>query len=115
MSEVDFLVGQTVIEVTDEGRIVFVDGTGPVPSLYAAVGDCLCSDANGESLQIERLAGRRVGATSTEAGTLTLSFRDGASLRCEPDERFEAWEVVGGYPQNFVVCMPGGKLAVWSD
>jgi hypothetical protein len=44
-----------------------------------------------------------------------LSFADGSLLRCEPDPRYEAWQVVGGLPQHLVVCEPGGELAVWDS
>jgi Family of unknown function (DUF6188) len=115
VSEVEFLVGRPVSEVRDTSRIVFVDGGGDVPSLYADVGECVCSNVNGEPLAVPHLAGRTVSATSTEAGTLGISFADGATLRCDPDENYEAWEVVGGDPQYLVVCMPGGELAVWDS
>ena len=33
-------------------------------------------------------------------------------MRCEPDADYEAWQVVGGWPQSLVVCTPGGELAI---
>ena len=54
-------------------------------------------------------------ATSTEGGTLVLSFADGSTLRCDPDLGYEAWQVVGGAPQHLVACSPGGELAVWDS
>jgi hypothetical protein len=57
----------------------------------------------------------RVYRVSTDDGTLDLAFSDGSSLRCPPDDRYEAWQVVGGFPEHLVVCTPGGELAVWDD
>jgi hypothetical protein len=61
------------------------------------------------------LVGNVVSDTSTQDGALVLSFADGSLLRCEPDKRYEAWQVVGGSPQHLVVCEPGGELAVWDS
>jgi hypothetical protein len=36
-------------------------------------------------------------------------------LRCDPSEDCEAWQVVGGKPEYFVVCLPGGEVAVWDE
>jgi Family of unknown function (DUF6188) len=115
MSEVAFLVGEVVVDVRDGGRIVFELGDGPAPRLYADVANAVCIDEHGAPLPLSRLVGRSIEATSTEAGVLGLVFRDGATLRCEPNPVFEAWEVVGGSPQGLVVCEPGGELAVWDE
>lgn len=113
MSEIDFLTGETVVDVQDASRIVFVADTRPEPRLYADVGDCECTDAEGAMLDLSDLTGRTVASATTDGGALTLHFTDGATLRCAPDQNYEAWQVVGGSPQHLVVCMPGGELAVW--
>ena len=53
-------------------------------------------------------------ATVDDSARLTLRFASGASITCDQDERYEAWQVNG--PGNYlVVCTPGsdGELAVW--
>jgi hypothetical protein len=112
MSEVAFLVGQTVSEIRDGNRIVFVPGE-PEPSLYADVGECTVIGTAGEPRPLGSLVGLTVTATSTASDVLVLEFNDGSTLRCEPDPNYEAWQVVGGDPQYLVVCSPGGELAVW--
>jgi hypothetical protein len=113
MSDVEFLVGQKVVDVQDGGRIVFVAGARPEPRLYADVGDCECVDADGTAVALVDLVQRTVGSASTTNGVLALRFTDGVVLRCPPDPQYEAWQVVGGSPQYLVVCLPGGELGVW--
>ena len=54
-----------------------------------------------------------VNAASDDLAALDVRLSDGSSLRCEPDEQYEAWEVVGGSPKCLVVCVGPGELAVW--
>jgi Family of unknown function (DUF6188) len=115
MGELDFLVGEVVVEVHDRDRIVFEAGVKPEPRLYADVGPFLCADSEGTPLPVAALVGRTVASASATDGILSLTFADGATLRCEPSAEYEAWQVVGGSPENLVVCMPGGELAVWDD
>jgi hypothetical protein len=114
MSDIDFLVGEAVANVQDE-RIVFDAGAEGKPRLYADVGPCVCVDQTGKPLALDALVGRAVASVSTDEGVLTLAFSDGAMLRCDPSEDYEAWQVVGGKPEYFVVCLPGGEVAVWDE
>jgi hypothetical protein len=55
--------------------------------------------------------------TSSEAdgsGALILSFDDGATLKVEPNDDYEAWTLAGPHGVK-LVCMPGGELARWPD
>jgi hypothetical protein len=117
--DVGFLVGRTVVEVQRNpgggARIIFDLGDGPEPALYADVGSCLYEDGSGVTRVLTGMASGVVSDTSAEGGTLVLSFTDGSVLRCAPDPRHEAWEVVGGSPQHLVVCQPGGEVAVWDS
>jgi hypothetical protein len=115
VSEIDFLVGQTVVEVRYDERVVFDSGIEPEPRLYADVGSAVCLDGHGAHVSVEDLAGRTIGEVSTNGGVLQIGFTDGATLRSEPDPDVEAWQVVGGRPQSLVVCLPGGELAVVSE
>lgn len=49
------------------------------------------------------------------AGALILNFENGATLRCEPSEYYEAWSYSGPRkdPER-IVSTPGGELGVWS-
>jgi hypothetical protein len=114
--ELDFLVGQVVAEVRYADRMVFVAGSRPEPDLYADVGNAEVIDSQGGPITLDGLIGRVVQSASVDPdGTLCLAFNGGASLRCEPDPQYEAWQVVGGDPQTLVVCMPGGELAIWDS
>jgi hypothetical protein len=119
MSAVGFLVGRAVVEVQTEpegsARIIFELGDGPTPALYADVGASIYEDVHGKSRALSSMTGSVCAATSTDNGTLSLSFADGSRLRCEPHPLYEAWEVAGGTPQYLVVCTPGGGLAVWDS
>ena len=59
------------------------------------------------------LIGQAVSAALAEdTGALDLRFTEGAHLRVEPDNDFEAWNLFG--PQGLkVVSLPGGGLSVW--
>lgn len=116
MSDIGFLVGKTVVAVHEGGtRIIFELGEMPEPALYADVGPHTYRDDHGVDRVIASLVGSVVADTSTLDGTLLLSFTDGSALRCEPDANYEAWQVVGGWPQYLVVCQPGGEVAVWDS
>ena len=131
MSEVDFLVGKVVDEIRYSApgnlSMVFEVGDGVVPALYATLGcSCVFVDSAGNTHNIEPdtpatvgpiliSVNQRVDRVGTDDGTLDLAFSDGSRLRCAPDDRYEAWQVVGGFPEHLVVCTPGGELAVWDD
>ena len=85
MSEIDFLVGETVAEVCEDYRIAFDASAEAERRLYAdVVGSCVCLDADGEPLAFSGLIGRRVASTSTANGVLKLTFTDGAALLPPP-------------------------------
>ncbi|GAA1184257.1 hypothetical protein F4556_007579 [Kitasatospora gansuensis] len=51
-------------------------------------------------------------AWSSDGGVLTIQFACGATLTATPDPNYEAWEILA--EDGFrVICMPGGKLAIW--
>ena len=119
MSEVGFLVGRAVVAVRrnpdGRARIIFDLRDGPEPALYADIAACTFEDRSGATLLPASMVSSVVSDTSTDDGTLMLSYADGSLLRCEPDARYEAWQVIGGSPQYLVVCQPGGELAVWDS
>jgi hypothetical protein len=61
------------------------------------------------------LVGRTVASASTAGGVLSLAFTDGATVRRDPLEEFEAWQVVCTEPAVLVICCPGGELAGFDD
>jgi len=113
VGDLDFLVGNTVTEIRDECRLVFIPGSRPEPDLYADVGLAELVDSGGATIPLTALVGRTVSAASAPSGSLHLTFTDGSLLRCDPDPQYEAWQVVGGDPQALIVCEPGGELAIW--
>jgi hypothetical protein len=66
-------------------------------------------------MSVAGLVGHVVASASSSGGILSLTFRDGVTLECDPDPQYEAWQVEGGKPHSFIVCCPGGELAVWDD
>ncbi|GDY34030.1 DUF6188 family protein [Gandjariella thermophila] len=69
--------------------------------------------SNVDSEQVRALAERDiVSLVAEESGVLTVAFPDGISLRGEPSDAYEAWNVTGPGGMR-VVCMPGGELAKW--
>jgi Family of unknown function (DUF6188) len=129
VNELAFLVGRVIEEVRyGHGlRIVFELGDRVEPALYADVGRFRFTDAGGNEHEVDTddpvsvgVALAMVGQKVVKAGSdgraaLELELSDGSSLQCEPDERFEAWQVVGGSPECLVVCLPAGELAVWDS
>jgi hypothetical protein len=129
MNELKFLAGRVIEEVRyGEGlRIVFELGERVEPALYADVGRFTFTDSGGEKHCIDTddpasvgaalsIVGQRVvKAGSDDLAALDVRLSDGSVLRCEPDEQFEAWQVVGGSPEHLVVCVGPGELAVWDS
>jgi len=127
MNELRFLDGRAIEEVRyGQGlRIVFELGDRVEPALYADVSRFTFTDAGGEKHHVDTddpvsvgvalsMVGQRiVSAGSDDVAALDVQLSDGSSLRCEPDEQFEAWQVVGGSPEYLVVCVGPGELAVW--
>ena len=113
--DLDFLIGETVVEIRGT-QIVFETGTRPEPRLYVnAEFPPVCADGDGTPLPLASLVGRTVVSASASNGVLSLAFADGATVRCEPDPQHEAWQVEGGQPHSWIVCCPGGELAVWDE
>jgi hypothetical protein len=96
MSELDFLVGETVEEIRYSApgnlRVVFDGGDRVEPDLYADLGpfeptaragDIHSVDAQDPNTvgPVMRLVGCRVENVDTEGCVLTLSFSDGSHLR----------------------------------
>jgi hypothetical protein len=118
MSEVDidFLVGETVVEIRQGNQVVFEAGPNPAPRLFARVeANVDCADHAGGPMPLSSLLGRSVASASARDGVLFLVCADGATLRCEPDPDYEAWQVEGGNPYPLIVCRPGGELSVWDE
>jgi hypothetical protein len=53
--------------------------------------------------------------TSTDAAVLVLDFADGGRVVCPPHEEYEAWQVVGGSPENLVIGVGPGNVAVFDE
>ena len=114
-ADLDFLVGKTVVEVRGD-QVVFEAGTEPAPRLFARVEIAPeCADRGGGPLSLPDLVGRSVASASAKDGVLLFVFADGATLRCEPDRSYEAWQVEGGHPLRLIVCRAGGELSVWDE
>jgi hypothetical protein len=115
-ADLDFLVQKTVAEIRHDDQVVFEAGTKPAPLLYARVEVTPdCADRGGEPLSLPALIGRSVASASAKGGVLLFVFADGATLRCEPDAEFEAWQVEGGHPLRVILCRAGGELSVWDE
>lgn len=60
----------------------------------------------------------RIGKT----GSLEIFFSNQAKISVQPSERYEAWQILGGYGDSGalglsglrIICVPGGGLAVWT-
>jgi hypothetical protein len=130
MGTVDFLVGKSVTEIRYFGqtdiRIVFDPGEKSEPALYADMSTPVLGTRDGATYAVSpkdpasvgpvlAIVGQEVEGAVIEDGALTLGLSDGSKIRCEPDDRYEAWQVVGGTPEHLVICMPGGEIAVWTD
>jgi hypothetical protein len=72
------------------------------------------SDPQESFLPLEQLLRQTVtSADVDESGVLSLAFGNGATIRVEPDDEYEAWTVAG--PDGYlIVSMPGGELAIWA-
>lgn len=54
-----------------------------------------------------------VSASVDSSGALSVELEGSLALEVPPDVSFEAWELdLRGSPSK-IVCMPGGRLAIW--
>src|SRR3954451_17378195 len=114
-ADLDLLVDKTVVEMRGD-QVVFEARTRPEALLYARVEVAPdCADRGGEPLSLSDLVGCSVASASAKDGVLFFLFADGATLRCEPDPSYEAWQVEGGRPLRLIVCRAGGELSVWDE
>jgi hypothetical protein len=115
--------GQSVIS-EDYGYTVSLNLTGGYEvrietdfSVQNADGDFQLSpglDPEVNSQLLHTLVGHAVTTSvAEESGTLRLDFDNGARLRANPDDSFEAWTIAGPHGMK-IACMPGGELAIWS-
>ena len=76
-------------------------------------------DSTIDSEQIVSRLTNHVGGTLTgfdlrPGGGVTVSIDD-LRISVEPAHDFEAWHIVGPWPEKpRIICMPGGELAIWS-
>lgn len=91
--------------VVVEGPFVLRTGTSTI------VVDPEIPESIGPALSVVR---RKVESIKAyDRGMLEVTFDHDLAITVEPLELFEAWNIAGnGGPM--LVCMPGGKLAVWS-
>jgi hypothetical protein len=107
-SKLQLLIGdddaQGEIKVTVECRLV-TDGLGD-PSRI---------DVQTDRAALEALAAQighvPIQRCAVRAGVLGLELGAGRVLSAPPDERYEAWSVLGGGYR--LICCPGGELAIW--
>ena len=66
----------------------------------------------GPAIKLVRAVVARARATSE--GRLDIEFEDGRILAAEPNEDFEAWELVGPASTK-VICRAGGGISTWDS
>jgi hypothetical protein len=129
VSEVDFLLGRQVedIRLSNGLRIVFDMGDRVEPALYADIQQRFTfTDSDGVTHAIDpwervqlgpalTMHGQRVQAVSTDDAVLRITFANDSALEVRPHRQYEAWQVVGGFPQALVVCVGPGELSVFDS
>lgn len=126
---VGFLVGQVVVSVEDKNGTYLTLGSEPdgaetghvsapvwrlrLPDGRIAVEEAWDMVSTPEHLDRWRaaLVRRSIRAARVEGGGLELVLSDESVLSAHPHQSYEAWEA--GVGAHFVVCVPGGELAIW--
>jgi hypothetical protein len=108
----DLVLAASTRSDADEALVSF---TGNVELISGS--DAQVLDVEGPKEGLGRLLGTYGMTVSTctisDDGTLVIAFKDGWTLRCDPDPKYEAWEL--RTPTEYVVCRPGGGISAWSS
>lgn len=94
-------------EIQAESGVTIHSTVGP-----AWKGDISDTDLNQFSIG-SSLTGTVAHSFVDNDGNMKTELDSGCTIEFHPDEDYESWSVTG--PNGYrVVCMPGGKLAVWT-
>ena len=94
--------------VKSESSIRVTDANGAV-----TVVDPQALEDHGE-LILRQLRARCRGAVISDEGTLRLMWEDGSLWELLPNDSYESWHAAGSSVYSYIVCMPGGELALWT-
>lgn len=102
--------------VTDGGWLVRAETTfrllGPEGVLPIPTPTPDQDEAQAAPPELAALEGVVVASTREDSGQLVVDLGD-RSIVVEPDEDYEAWELVGPRGER-VICLPGGELSEYS-
>ena len=108
-------LSQLCVGVADV-QLRFDDGQSVQLETTVTVGDTVPVEpyaVSGLARLLTVLNAELTAATVDQTGALTLTI-GATNIRCEADERYEAWNYKG--PDGvLVVALPGGKLSIWSN
>ena len=105
------LAGAVVTDV-DDGEYILTVTTGNGAVITVEGSFSVVDTGTGDARTPQVLGAAIVLAATEHGGDLAVTF-DRARLDVPANERHEAWNI--HFPgRQFIVCMPGGELAVWS-
>jgi hypothetical protein len=55
---------------------------------------------------------KRASQITVTGGQLTISFETGLTLKADPDQHYESWQISSD-DGLLIVCTPGGDLTIW--
>ena len=69
-------------------------------------------DSDAVAAALLSVLNRRASEITLTSGHLIISFETGLTLKVEPDQRYESWQISSD-DGLLIVCTPGGDLTIW--
>jgi uncharacterized protein DUF6188 len=101
--------GTSISEATRE---VFIEQPTIVLAHPDGSGGAHATDSEALVLALLSVLGQRVSGITLSGGQLSVSFEAGLTIRVEPDQHYESWQI-NSDDGLLIVCTPGGDLVVW--
>ena len=70
------------------------------------------SNSDAAATALLSILNQRASKITLTGGQLIISFETGLTLKVDPDQRYESWQISSD-DGLLIVCTPGGDLAIW--
>jgi len=117
LSQFSVGVGSTTLafwgaSISEASREVIIEQPTIVLAYPDGSGGPHARDSGAVVLALLSVLDQRVSAVTLTGGQLSVSFEAGLTIRVEPVQHYESWQI-NSDDGLLIVCTPGGDLVVW--